>query len=146
MSAFTITRVVAAPVDVVWGRLTDFARHGQAVPLTVTDLDPGPPGPGWQFVPRTGIGRARVADHMIVTIWSPPRPQRMRGRFRVVKIGPWLRGWAQVSVEEVAGGTLVTWTEELGPRIDPAPLLTRPLAARLGRRLFARALDRVLRP
>lgn len=146
MTAFTITRWVAAPPADTWARLTDFARHGAAVPLTITDLDPGAPGVGWQFVPRTGVGPARVADHMIVTIWSPPSGQRVHGRFRVVKIGPWLQGWAEVSVDAASGGTRVTWTEDLGPRLDPAPPLTRPLARRLGRALFARALDRVLRP
>ena len=65
--------------------------------------------------------------------------------FRIVKIGAWLKGWADVSVTPLpTGGSQVSWTEELGPRLDPVPFLTGPVSAWAGRRLFAQTLDRLL--
>ena len=145
MSVFTVTRVVPLSVEETWARLTDFAGHGEAVPLTRMRLDPGSPRVGWEFAGITGIGPVAFADPMVLTAYDPPGDGRTDGRFRIVKIGRWLRGWAEVSVAGTSdASTRVTWTEELGPRLDPLPAVTGPLSAWAGRRLFAHTLDALL--
>jgi hypothetical protein len=146
VTAFTVTRTVAAPVDVTWARVSAFADHGEAIPLTRMRLDPGEPTVGWEFTGRTGVGPVEIADTMIVTAFDPPSAGGA-GRFRIVKIGRWLRGWAEVVVEPTdSGGSRVHWTEDLGPRIDPFPRLSGRVSAWAGQRLFAHTLDRLLRP
>jgi hypothetical protein len=144
VTAFTVTRSVSLSATETWARLTDFAAHGDAIPLTRMQTDSAPLGLGWEFSGITGVGRVAFADHMIVTIFDPPTLDSP-GRFRIVKIGAWLKGWADVSVTPLpTGGSQVSWTEELGPRLDPVPFLTGPVSAWAGRRLFAQTLDRLL--
>lgn len=136
--SFVIERRVDAPAPAVFAVLSDVRRHAQGVPLTHIETDPGDPGLGWSFVARTRFGPLTLDDPMVISGWQPP------SRFRLVKTGWWLSGWAQVEVRPDDGGSIVVWTEHL--RLRPAPLgwLTAPLADPLGRRVFTRALDRLL--
>lgn len=144
MTIFTVTRTTPLDVERAWAAVTDMHAHGEVVPLTVMRTDPGPPGLGWRFSAGTGAGRVRAWDHMIVTIWDPPGSRGPHGELRIVKIGAWLRGWAQIVVEPHAEGAQVSWTEELGPRLDPIPRLTGPVSKVAGRRMFGAALEELL--
>jgi hypothetical protein len=142
MAPFTLLRHSVAPVDRVWQIVTDVARHGDWIPLTRMRADPGPMGLGWGFRGITGLGPVGLSDDMVVTEWAPPSGPGTIGTFRVVKVGWWLDGWAEASVEpDGSGGSILTWTEELGPRPALLGRAASPLTARVAPRLFGRVLD-----
>lgn len=130
--AFTLQRTSRATPDRLWAVLTDFSRHGEWVPLTTMRTDAGEPRLGWGFVGLSGVGPARMADHMVITEWEPGR------RFRVAKLGPVLVGWAEAAVETAPGGSRVTWTESVLPR--GLPRLLHGAADAAGRSFFDRVM------
>ncbi len=144
MSVVTVTRASASPPGQVWAALTRFPAYGSALPLTTVRTDPGRPRLGWSFTGLTGLGPLRFADSMLLTAWEPPCSDRPGGRFRVVKTGRLLDGWAEATVTPAATGSLVTWTEEILLRPWPFRRVSGPLLAPLTARLFGRALDRLL--
>ena len=137
---FTVAETSAEPLDVVWARVSDLAGHAAGVPLTSTTSDPGAPGLGWRFTPRTALGPLGFDDPMVVTVWDPPR------RLRVEKRGRVLAGWADISLAALpAGGTRVTWQEEVVPAHTGTARRTRRLFDTAGKVVFGRALRRMLR-
>lgn len=138
MGTFELVRVVPADAEATFAVVGDLTAYGQFVVATTLSTDPLPIGEGWCFTARTGIGPLAVVDRMTVTAWDPPH------RFAVRKLGPVLDGWADVRVAEGAAGTTVRWREEitvrprwLGRRLT---VVTDPV----NRRLFGRALDRMV--
>ncbi len=144
MADIEVTRSTSLPVAQAWAAVTDFARHARVIPLTRIVTDPGPPREGWRFAGVTQLGPVRFTDPMLVTIWEPPTGASGGGRVRLVKVGRWLQGWAEITVEADGEGACVRWCETLRPRPDPLPALTRPVASVLGRRLFEQALAGLL--
>lgn len=54
---FLLERTAPLPRDEAWRRLTDWPRHGDAVPLTrITVTTPEPTHEGTVFVARSGLG------------------------------------------------------------------------------------------
>ncbi|WP_424214969.1 SRPBCC family protein [Streptomyces sp. BI20] len=137
MPDIRISRRTDRPPTEVWSLVTDWERHGASVPLTRTTVTPpGPSRVGTVFTARTGVGRLSFADPMEIVRWDPPR-EGAPGVVRLVKRGRIVRGWARI---EVRPGW-VLWREEISlPGLGWAD----PLISFAGRRLFARALDRVL--
>ena len=144
MSPFTVVRETPLSVAEAWAAVSDLRSHGEVVPLTRMVLDTGEPHVGWGFAAGTGAGPVTIWDHMIVTRWDPPRPERPAGAVHIVKTGQWLSGWAHIHIEAAGEGARVEWTEEISPALDPAPRLTAPAARRLGSKLFATTLNRLL--
>ncbi|GLX16464.1 hypothetical protein Slala02_09040 [Streptomyces lavendulae subsp. lavendulae] len=140
MPVIRIIRRTPLPPAEVWGRLTDWERHGEQVPLTRTIIETEPPTrAGTRFTARTGVGSITFDDTMEVVVWEPPRLVRLEKRGRTVT------GWAEIELRPApGGGTEVHWREDL--RLRPLPRLLDPLVARAGHHLFARALVRLLRP
>lgn len=137
---FTVTKTSPEPIDLVWARVSDLVGHAAGVPFTTTTSDPGDPGFGWRFTPRTAIGPLGFDDPMVVTVWDPPR------RLRVEKRGRVLAGWADISLTALpGGGTRVTWQEEVVPAHSGTARRTRPLFDAVGRVVFRRALTQMLR-
>ncbi|MFF9011890.1 SRPBCC family protein [Streptomyces sp. NPDC014870] len=143
MSLFRVERRSGLPVEEVWRRLTDFAAHGELVPLTRSrTLTPGPLGVGTRFVARTGIGRLGFDDPMEVVVWEPPAPGRP-GRCRLEKRGRVVLGHAVIEVyADEGGGARAVWVEEL--RVRGVPRALDPLLALAGRRVFGRVVDGLL--
>jgi uncharacterized protein YndB with AHSA1/START domain len=151
MARFTSSVDVAAPVERVWRRLTDWPAHGRWIPLTTVRVTSArPDGVGAVFLARTGLGPVGFDDPMEVVAWSPPE-RGAPGRCRVEKRGRVVLGWAEFEVaERVAGAgaaarSTVHWTEAV--EIAPA-WLTRPagrLIAAVGRVGFERALRAMAR-
>lgn len=142
MSPFTLERRAAVTSATLWRAITDFASHGRYLPLTRMVLDPGDPHVGWALVGLSGAWPLVLADSMVLTRWEPPATEHAPGRFRLVKTGRLLGGWADVRVWPAgAGGALVQWSEELWPR--PAALGRRlaPVTDRVAARMFGHALD-----
>ena len=114
--AFTIRLDSTAAAERLWSVLTDFAAHGEFVPATTMRTDEGPARVGWEFTALTGYRAAAVPDRMMLTVWDPPR------RFRLVKLGPVLTGWAEATVHPTPAGSQLVWTEVVRPRGLPRPL------------------------
>jgi carbon monoxide dehydrogenase subunit G len=143
MGTLHLTRETSAPPEAVWEVLTDFAAYGRWMPLTRMRVDPGAPRLGWGFAGFSGLGRLGFTDSMLVTGWAPP--VEGNGRFRVVKTGRVLSGWADISVTALdGGGTRLDWTEDV--LIKPLPFRRSfdPLLDRASRWLYARAIDAML--
>ncbi|GHB20585.1 hypothetical protein GCM10010377_08200 [Streptomyces viridiviolaceus] len=144
MVTFFLERTAPLPPDEAWRRLTDWHRHGDAVPLTrVTVAPPPPTRRGTVVVARTGIGPLAFDDRMEVTVWQPPTDDTP-GLCRLDKRGRLVRGWAEIEVRPGPGGRArVLWREEL--RVRPLPDVFDGLLARSGRYVFGRAVNRLLR-
>lgn len=134
---FTLTRESALSPAELWHRVASLEDHADTVPLTRTIADPGAPSVGWGFTVRTALGPIRFDDTMVVEEWNAPRQWRIRKTGR-------LRGWAEAVVTPYAGGSRLTWTEELW---SDAPGL-RPLSRRIGDLtgpvLFGRVADQLV--
>ncbi|MEO3978347.1 SRPBCC family protein [Streptomyces sp. CAU 1734] len=163
MTEFRLTRTAGEPAGETWRRVTDWRAHAKGVPLTaVTSMTGGPTRVGTVFVVRSGLGRIGFDDPMEIVRWDPPAaPQEAgeageggdaaegaagsagTGRCRMEKRGRVITGWAEIEVRPHGRGSLVIWVEEL--RIRPLPRFLDPLVARVGRIVFGRALDGLLR-
>ena len=142
--SFLIERTAPLPLSEAWRRLTEWPRHGKVVPLTrVTLLTAPPTGEGTVFVARTGFGPLAFDDRMEVTVWRPPTDDEP-GLVRLEKRGRVVRGWAEIEVRPGPGGrSRVVWREELAVRLLPG--LFDPLLLGASRRMFGRAVNRLLR-
>lgn len=137
MTTVTVERIVPRPIEAVWAVVSDLAGH--RVPLTRIDTDLGPTAPGWAFVARTGLGRVRFADRMVVTRWAPPADDR--AEFAVVKTGRWLGGWAEVRLVALgSSSTRLIWNEEIVVHPHALGRLSAPLTDRAVRAIFTRAV------
>ncbi|WP_199422826.1 SRPBCC family protein [Actinotalea solisilvae] len=141
----TVSRVVAAPADVVWGVVTDVRNHARWIPLTRVDVEPGPPDAapasriGERFVGVTGPTATRggrgMADAMVVERFDPPVPARGREPARegvavYRKQGPVLLGDAEVRVRPLGPRhCTVTWVERVHVRGLPRPVGSALVAA-----------------
>ncbi|MFW5468725.1 SRPBCC family protein [Knoellia sp. CPCC 206435] len=135
---FTLTRESTLTPEELWRRLAALDEHADPVPLTTTIADPGPPAAGWRFTARTALGPLRFDDSMLVEEWDPPR------RWRVRKQG-FLKGWAEAEVTPVAGGSRLTWTEELWFELPGLTWLTRRAGDLLGPLIFGPVVNRLAR-
>jgi uncharacterized protein YndB with AHSA1/START domain len=142
MGTFVIERIIAVPPSQMWGIVTDWAGYSRWMPMTTMRLDPGPTRVGWSFAGLTGLGRLRFSDVMRVTEWAPPS-ETGSAAFRLVKIGRLLAGWAEVSVQPIAGGgqTRLVWREHIVIKPISLGRWLAPLTDRLNEALFARVVD-----
>jgi hypothetical protein len=138
-----VARVVAAPTERTWRRLTHWERQGDWIPAT-TVRSFGGNAVGGRIEARTGIGPIGFLDTMVITAWDPPR------RCEVVHTGRLVRGPGSFAVEPLGSTQCrVVWEETLDLPFGAAGrigwLLAGPLA-RLGLawalRRFARRVER----
>ncbi|QNE78738.1 SRPBCC family protein [Streptomyces finlayi] len=142
MAVFRIERFTHLPAAEAWRRVTDWERHGAVVPLTSVTVPTGlPTRIGTVFVARTGLGPLAFDDPMEVVRWTPPAAGRA-GLCQLEKRGSVVMGRAAIDVYPTDSGSHVVWVEEL--RVRLLPRLADPLVASAGRRVFTRALDRLL--
>ena len=144
MGTFVIERSVAVSPQQMWEVITDWAGYARWFPLTTMRLDQGPAGVGWSFAGRTGIGRLRFSDEMLITDWAPPADTGP-GAFRLVKVGRLLAGWAEVRVLPLANGeqTRLLWHESIVIRPSVVGRLLSPVTDAINRALFASVIDRM---
>lgn len=144
MAGFQFQRTVPLPADEAWRRLTAWSRHGEVVPLTrITVATPPPTGAGTRIVARTGLGPLSFDDPMDVTVWQPPADDSP-GLCRLEKRGRVVLGWAEIEVRPGPGGRArVIWREDIEVRFLPS--FAGTVLARAGRRVFGRAVNRLLR-
>jgi hypothetical protein len=125
-----IVREVRLSPDDAWRRVTAWERHGEFVPLTRIALTPR------GFDAFTGIGPVGFHDPMDVVEWREPSFCRLQKRGRLVT------GWAELEVEPHAGGSRVTWREDIHVRGMPAFMDGVTKAS--SRALFSRVVDGLL--
>lgn len=140
MADFHLTRHCAAPPTTVWDVVSDFAAYGDWMPLTQMRLDAGGPRLGWGFAGFSGVGRFGFSDSMLVTAWEPPNAEGV-GRFRIVKTGRLLGGWAEVCVEPAGEGSRLDWREDVVVRPLPFKRVFAPFLLRASVWLYGRAVD-----
>jgi hypothetical protein len=132
--------VVAASVAETWLLVTDWAAQSRWIPLTTVTVDhlpPAGPGVGTRFTGRSRLGPVAFDDPMEVTDWQPPAGAGP-GRCRIRKLGPWLTGWAEITVRAADGAAHVEWIEEVRPRWTPR--FADPVVAAVGSLFFGRVL------
>ncbi len=137
MGSLELVRTLPGDPDQVFAVLGDFAAYGQFQPLTTIRATPGPVGPGWSFVARTGVGPLSVTDRMVVTEWEPG------AHFTIVKLGPVLDGGASVHLSAEGPDTRVVWREEIVPRPGWLGRHTSLLVDPTMRWFLGRSLDRM---
>ncbi|MFJ7906746.1 SRPBCC family protein [Kitasatospora sp. NPDC096204] len=154
MARFVLTRRTPLPPAESWERLTAWPRHGDRVPFTRVSVVRGSGREvGDVVLARTALGPLRFDDPMeiaeLVVPGSGPAPGSgpvagQDGLCRLVKRGRPVRGWAELRVRAVGGGSAAVWTEEL--TVAGLPGLLDPVLARAGRVVFGRILDHLLEP
>lgn len=144
MAVIAVQRDVPRPLWAVWAVVADVAGH--RLPLTRVHTDPGRPGVGWRFRAVTGVGPLRFTDAMVLTQWCPPTADSDHAGYAVVKTGPVLSGWAQVSLQaRGAAGTRLRWREEIVAHPHALGRLAQPLSDRAVQLMFDRAVTEMLR-
>jgi hypothetical protein len=145
MALFEISARTSLGTEEAWGRLVDWPRHADLVPLTsIRLLTAQPSGVGTVIVARTGVGPVGFDDPMEVTEWSPPADGEA-GFCRLDKRGSVVTGWAELTVTpEPGGGSTAIWREDIHVWKLPG-LFDRPTAMS-SRLLFGRALRHLVRP
>lgn len=131
--AFTIRRASDLPREAAWDAVTDLRAHTAHVPLTDVEVPDGGLVLGAEVNAVTRLGPVAGSDRMLVTALEPGR------RLRLVKTGWFLRGWADITVDDDPAGSRVTWTEEIW--LPGLRRLTRPVGDRLGPLLFGKVVE-----
>ena len=137
--AFELSRIVPMTPEFAWQRLMDWRSHGEWIPLTRVEVDAVNPD---CFTAWSGIGRLALEDRMHLTDQTADGCGR---RARIAKLGPVIVGEAEFSVSAgiTAGSAVVQWREVVS--VPYLPQMLAPLAAWIGKCLFAMALGRMAR-
>ncbi|AKU17647.1 SRPBCC family protein [Luteipulveratus mongoliensis] len=142
MGVVEIVRETPVPAARLWAVVTDWPRQGEHVPLTRLVVTGGE-GVGQVVDAVTGVGRVVIHDPMRVVVWSPPTTTDA-GVVRFEKFGRVFGGSAQIEVAPVAGGSRLTWQEEVWPRPERLGRLLAPVTDRAAKLLFGRTVDHLV--
>lgn len=144
--SFTVTHDFEEPPDRLWAAMVDWEAHGEWIPATVVEVDPGDPtAVGATFTGLTGYGKIMLVDPMVIEeiSWDP---ETGHGRCVVNKLGPQLRGRAGFDLSPIEGGSRIEWFEDVTVRYLPrllVPVVNRLSAVgfSLGMRKLAKLLS-----
>ena len=113
MPKLRFERPTTAPIDVLWGVLTDhrgYTRWGAAERVTL-EVEGSPDVNGTGAVRRIEQGPVRVREQILE--FEPPR----RFRYTVLSGPPVKDYFAEVRLTESAGGTALQWRVDFEPRL-----------------------------
>jgi len=132
-------------VEAAWNAVVDWEFQSRWMLMTrVWPTDQDGRGVGGGVAARTAVGALGFTDHMVITHWEPPQLCRVR------HLGKIVRGTGDFVVGPAAGGSRVTWAEDVVPplgRLGAAAwpllrpgfeLMMRISLGRLARRLATR--------
>lgn len=142
---FTVTHQFDAPAETLWLELTDWSQHGNWIPATRMEVEPGDPRRvGASFVGYSGYRPLVLEDRMQVTRieWDATT---QHGECDVEKLGPLLTGYAGFIVSPTGQGSKIEWIEDVEvPRVPGflAPVLGK--AGAIGFKIAMRALAKHL--
>ena len=132
---FTVTHNFDQPPKVVWDAMLDWEAHGDWIPATRVEVDPGDPtAVGATFTGYTGYGPATLVDRMVIeTIeWDD---ETETGSCVVTKLGPVLRGTAGFDITKTSNGSQLIWFEDV--TVPYLPGVVSPIINKLSAQGFA---------
>ena len=142
---FTVTHHFDAPARVVWDEMLDWPAHGEWIPATRVEVDPGDPrAVGTTLTGYTGYGPLTLVDRMEITElrWDDGATEaEAAGYCEVEKHGPVLRGQAGFDVIAERGGCRVEWFERV--TVPYLPGLLAPIVSKLSAQGFAFGMKRL---
>ncbi len=138
----TVTVDVDAPVETVWGVVTDWENQGDWMLGTAVRVTHGDGvSVGSVLAATTGVGPLGVTDTMEIVGWDPPRRATVRHTGRVV------RGSGVFAVTEIETGpgeperSTFHWSEQLELPLGPLGALGWPVVSPVFRFGLQRSLD-----
>ncbi|MBY5163088.1 SRPBCC family protein [Salsipaludibacter albus] len=134
-----VERHVAAPIDVVWGVLVDWERQSDWMldAKRVEVVTPEREGHGVTIHVPTSLLGLPVLDVMRVTGWDPPH------RLEATHLGRVIRGVGAFELSDEAGGTRLSWWEEVEAPLGALGEFGAGLALPVLRRIFSTSLRRL---
>ncbi len=128
---FTVEHDFAEPPARIWAAMVDWEGHGEWIPATTVDVDPGDStAVGATFTGKTGYGPIMLIDDMVITEirWDADAGE---GYCEVEKLGPILKGRAGFDLTATATGSRIVWFEDVTVPYLPsviAPIVNRASA------------------
>lgn len=138
---FTVTHDFDHPAETVWAAMLDWEAHGDWIPATRVDVDPGDPtAVGATFTGYTGFGPVMLVDRMEISQidWDE---SEQTGSCEVKKLGPVLDGRAGFTVSPHATGSRLVWFEDVS--ISFIPGLLAPVVNRLSAQGFSMGMKKL---
>jgi hypothetical protein len=135
MPGFDVVCTTALSAPQAWKRVTDWRRHQDFVPFTKITVSRDPVTGSESFVARTAVGPLGFDDPMTVTYARAPTLSDP-GVARIVKRGPFVVGWAVLTVTPSPIGSEVHWHEQArlrGTRGPVVALVDKVVAGGFGR-------------
>lgn len=102
---------IDAPASAVWDYITDWERHGEWIPFTRVEMEPGPTtGVGVRFRAWSGLGPIGFWDPMTVTEFE--EYPSGGGRCVIVHTGRVVKGDATLVISDIGPGRCrLDWSE-----------------------------------
>lgn len=138
---FTVTHDFDQPAETVWAAMLDWEAHGDWIPVTRVDVDPGDStAVGATFTGYTGVGPLMLVDRMEISEidWSE---SEQTGTCEVKKLGPVLEGRAGFTVAPHAKGSRLEWFEDVS--ISFIPGFLAPVVNRLSAQGFSMGMKKL---
>lgn len=138
---FTVEHEFAESPARVWEAMLDWEGHGDWIPATTVDVDPGDSTVvGATFTGKTGYGPLMLIDDMVITEIDWDHETGL-GSCEVEKLGPVLKGRAGFDLSPSAAGSRIVWFEDVTVPYLPAALA--PLVSRVSALGFSLAMKKL---
>jgi len=138
---FTVTHDFAQLASVVWEAMLDWEAHGDWIPATRVEVDPGDPtAVGATFTGYTGYGPLTLVDRMVIESieWDESAGS---GSCVVTKLGPVLRGTAGFDITSTDHGCQLVWFEDV--TVPYLPSLVSPVINALSAKGFSLGMGKL---
>ena len=138
---FTVEHEFTEPPARIWAAMVDWEGHGDWIPATTVDVDPGDPtAVGATFTGKTGYGPIMLIDDMVITEirWNAETGE---GYCEVEKLGPVLKGRAGFDLSPTASGSRIVWFEDV--TVPYLPSVLAPIVNRVSALGFSMAMKKL---